>query len=116
MKFHQLPIGARFTYRAATYRKISPLKAEHEDEATQRLVPRSAAVTRLAGDAHAVASPRLPEQVPGSALEACAWAVRDAYRDALAGIDPPLGAAQTAQALAALESVIQAQLKALSTD
>ena len=44
MKFHQLPLQARFRYQGKVYRKVSPLQAHCEADATQRLVPRSAVV------------------------------------------------------------------------
>lgn len=47
MKFHQLALQARFRYQGKVYRKVSPLQAHCEEDATQRLVPRSAVVAPL---------------------------------------------------------------------
>lgn len=47
MKFHQLPIGARFEFRGTAYRKLDNLKASPEDGGKTSLVPRSAEVKSL---------------------------------------------------------------------
>jgi hypothetical protein len=57
MKFHQLPLQARFRYQGKVYRKVSPLQAHCEADATQRLVPRSAVVAPLDAAGNAPASP-----------------------------------------------------------
>ncbi len=63
MKFHQLPLQARFRYQGKIYRKVSPLQAHCEEDATQRLVPRSAVVAPIeSGGAESVAAPAIVEE------------------------------------------------------
>ena len=52
MKFPQLPMGRRFRWRGAVYRKSGPVTAQAEDGSGQLMVPRSALVEPLdVGDA-----------------------------------------------------------------
>ncbi len=111
MKFHQLPIGARFRFRDTTYRKISPLKASNEADDTQKLFPRSAEVSRLGDDD--VASPPLPERLAGGAVETAAWGLVDQCKKAMQGIDPALTPGQQDQMLAAVEAATQEMLATL---
>jgi hypothetical protein len=46
-KFPQLPMGQRFRWRGAVYRKSGPLTAQAEDGSGQQMVPRSALVEPL---------------------------------------------------------------------
>lgn len=47
MKFHQLPLGARFEFQGERYRKSAPLLATAETSGTQRVIPRSAVISPL---------------------------------------------------------------------
>ena len=112
MKFHQLPIGARFRFRDATYRKISPLKGGNEADETQKLIPRSAEVSRLGEDD--IVAPALPAQLAGSAVETAAWGVVEHCRQTMPRIDPALTVDQQEQLLAALETATQEMLARLA--
>ena len=112
MKFHQLPIGARFGFRDTTYRKISPLKGSNEADETQKLIPRSAEVRRLDNDG--IATPALPERLDGSAVETAAWGAVEHGRQALTRVDPALTPDQQHQIMAALEAATQEMLAALA--
>lgn len=112
MKFHQLPIGARFGFRETVYRKISPLKGVNETDGTQKLIPRSAEVCRL-GDKD-LSAPELPKQLPGGAVETAAWGAVEACKRALQRIEPALTKDQQAQILAALEAATQEMLATLA--
>ena len=114
MKFHQLPIGARFRFRDITYRKISPLKGSNEADDTQKLIPRSAEVSRLGDDD--IASPALPEQLAGGVVETAAWGLVDHCKQAIQRIDPPLTADQQGQILAAVEAATQEMLATLGAE
>lgn len=115
MKFHQLPIGARFSLRGTDYRKISPLKAASEADDSQRLVPRSAEVARLddAADHHLGGRP-LPSRLTGSRVERGIRQLLDDSRAALAHVDPPLAEAQQVQVAAAIEAASQRLLASLA--
>ncbi len=54
MRFHLLPVGARFKWRDTLYTKSTPLIA-YDDEGTARMVPRSAEVEPLDGQPVAAA-------------------------------------------------------------
>lgn len=116
MKFHQLPIGARFRYRDAGYRKISPLKAHNEGDDTHKLIPRSAVVSRIADAAANGAAPGLSGSLPGTAVETGTWRLVDDCRAALDGIEPPLDAEQRTQLVAAIEVAAQKMLSSLAAD
>lgn len=47
MKFHQLPIGARFQYDGERYIKTTPMVAHNEKSKAQRFIVRSALVQPL---------------------------------------------------------------------
>lgn len=112
MKFHQLPVGARFGFRDATYRKISPLKGSNEADETQKLIPRSAEVSRLGeGD---IAAPVLPDRLTGGLVEAAAWGMVERCSRALTHVDPALTPDQQDQVTAALEAATQEMLAALA--
>jgi hypothetical protein len=72
MKFHQLPLQGRFHYQGKIYRKVSPLQAHCEADATQRLVPRSAVVTPIdaAGNGSATPPKQIGEPAARLALDA----------------------------------------------
>ena len=112
MKFHQLPIGARFRFRDAIMCKVSPLKAVNEADGTHRLVPRSAQVQRLGDDDLPAA--QLPMQLDGASVEAAAWRLLDDIRQAANGITPALDDDQARQLGATLESAVQRMLQRLS--
>ena len=114
MKFHQLPIGARFRFRDTTCRKISPLKGSNETDDTQKLIPRSADVSRLGDDD--IASPALPKQLAGGAVEMAAWGLADHCKQAMQRIDPALTPDQQDQILAALEAATQEMLAKLAAE
>ena len=62
MKFPQLPMGQRFRWRGAVYRKSGPVTAQAEDGSGQLMVPRSAQVEPLdAADAAVGNAGRAPE-------------------------------------------------------
>lgn len=111
MKFHQLPIGARFRFRDTIYRKISPLKGSSEADDSQKLIPRSAEVSRLGDDD--IASPSLPERLDGSVVETAAWNLVDHTKQAIQRIDPALTREQQDQILAAVEAATQEMLATL---
>jgi hypothetical protein len=96
VKFYQLQPGARFRYRATVFRKVSPLKATSEADATQRLIPRSAEVTLLDESGDAVPE-RLPDTLPGARVEAALEQFLTACARATERTDPPLTDAQRAQ-------------------
>lgn len=93
MKFHQLPVGARFRLGEAVYRKVSPLKAASEADASQRLVARSADVVRLLEEEFGQAQ-NLPSRIAGDRVETAIWALADACKQAMSGLDPRPDAAQ----------------------
>ena len=66
MKFAQLQIGQRFSYRDTTYRKATPLMADIVDGEGQRLIPRSASVRPLGA---APPPPEPQEPVPLAQLD-----------------------------------------------
>lgn len=47
MRFHQLPVGARFTFEGQSYTKTSSLLASSDGSGAGRMIPRSAAVSPL---------------------------------------------------------------------
>jgi hypothetical protein len=53
MKFHQLPVGSRFSYQGETLIKTSPLVASFAATGQQKFMPRSAEVSPLPADAAA---------------------------------------------------------------
>lgn len=117
MKFHQLPLGARFAFHGTTFRKISPLKAASDTDDRQKLIPRSAQVSRLGEDTAATAAPAtLPTSVAGVVVETATWCMVDDCRSAVARIDPPLDDAQQAQVRAALEVAAQKLLLTLTAE
>jgi hypothetical protein len=50
IRFTHLQIGQQFDYQGAHYTKVAPLIASNNANGTQRMIPRSAAVTLLAGE------------------------------------------------------------------
>ena len=50
MKFPQLPIGSRFSWKGGEYEKVGPVSAVSLTDGSQRLLPRSADVRLLATD------------------------------------------------------------------
>ena len=89
MRFHQLRHGARFEFRGAIYRKISPLKGEIEQDGLQRLIPRSAEVT-LIDECGRVVTAELPGQVGGRRVETELTKFLADCRQATQRLDPPL--------------------------
>lgn len=117
MKFHQLPIGARFVWRDATWRKVAPLKAASEgDDPQQKLIPRSAQVSRLPDDeAVADATPGLPTHVSGSLVETATWDFVARCRTAIDQLEPALADEQRHALSAAIERAAQQLLSRLAT-
>lgn len=117
MKFHQLPVGARFAWRDVTWRKTAPLTATRDaGNPQQKLVPRSADVTRLADDDAVIeASPALPTKLAGNQVEAATWKCVDRVRSAMQRLDPPLADTQRAELAAALENAAQQMLSKLAS-
>ena len=117
MKFHQLPLGARFEWRNAVYRKIAPLKAANEADDEQKLVPRSAEVRRLSDDPEQrKATPPLPQALASEVVETAVWAFVDACRAGADTLQPPLDAEQRTQLAAAIELAAQQLLIRLATN
>ncbi|MCB1800698.1 MAG: hypothetical protein KDI82_03320 [Gammaproteobacteria bacterium] len=116
MKFHQLPVGARFAWRGDTWRKTAALTATRDaGTAQQKLVPRSADVTRLADDGAVIdASPELPVKLAGDLVETATWKCVDHVRTVMDGLDPPLSSTQSAALAAALERSAQQMLSTLA--
>ena len=94
MKFHQLQAGARFRYKDAVLRKVSPLKAASERGDAQQLIPRSAEVILLDDHGEAV-----PENELGRLVAS--------FEKTLAGTEPALTDAQAAQLLEALHRAVR---------
>ncbi|MCB1722644.1 MAG: hypothetical protein H6959_04975 [Chromatiaceae bacterium] len=116
MRFHQLPIGARFEWRGARYRKVSPLMASGEADATQKLVARSAEVTPLGDAAQRPTAPSgLPSTLSGPAVAEAAQDFFAHCRAALQAVDPALTAAQRAALLDAIETAAREMLTGLAT-
>jgi hypothetical protein len=102
VKFHTLRPGDRFSYREQTYRKVSPLMASNEADGSQRLIPRSATVTLLDGQA---ATPRRrPDSLSTAAVEQALDDLVAHCRNALRAIEPALQPAQLLGAETALRS------------
>lgn len=113
MKFHQLPIGARFAFRETLYTKVSPLRARNEADDAEKLIARSAEVTRLAADSVRTA-PTLPEALTGTDVESAAWQLVDRCKLAAQAIEPTLQDDQLAQLNAAIDSAAQQFLSRLA--
>jgi hypothetical protein len=114
MKFHQLPIGARFRLRGTVMRKTAPLRAAAESDGSEKLIARSAVVERLGNDDAVL--PELPAQIDGGLVEA---ALRQLVKDccnAAAGVAPSLVPQQRDQLDAIVEAAAQQALKRLSGD
>lgn len=119
MKFHQLPLGARFAFRGATYTKVSPLKARSEADDAERLIARSAEIKRLTDDAvrSADALPgALPEMLSGADVETATWQFVDRCKQAATRLDPPLRQEQLAQLGAAIDIAAQQLLSQLARE
>jgi hypothetical protein len=106
MKFHQLRPGARFRYRQAVLRKVSPLKACNETDDAQRLIPRSAEVTLLDERGEPVRR-IVPATLAGSAVESALGHLTASFDHDLAQIEPPLTEVQTAQLRQALHRAVR---------
>ena len=89
MRFHQLRHGARFEFKGAAYRKISPLKGASETDDSQRLIPRSAEVTLIDEKGEPVAD-QLPETLARRQVEAELANFLTACDRAAARLDPAL--------------------------
>jgi hypothetical protein len=96
MKFHQLPIGARFRYKGTEFRKVSPLKAASEGDDAPRLVARSAEVTRLDDQGESLPG-RLPDTISGVAVAAALDRFLATCARATTRIEPPLEDRQRTQ-------------------
>lgn len=96
MKFHQLRPGARFRYRNAILRKISPLRAESETDDSPVLIARSAEVVLL-DDAGQAVPAKLPETLSAARVQTALEQFLSACARATDRIDPPLSDAQRAQ-------------------
>jgi len=69
MRFHQLPVGARFHYKGECYRKINGLTASPEQGGKAVVIPRSATVQPAgATEAVAPAQPGAEQQLAGELL------------------------------------------------
>lgn len=101
MKFHQLRPGAQFRFRGRTYRKISPLKASDDSDASQRLIPRSAEVTALDDSGKAIEA--LPEFLGRSNVESAVTQLARRLLATLDQVDPALQPAQHAALRQAIE-------------
>ena len=102
MKFAQLPLNARFTFRSRTFRKVSPLEAIDEAGETRKLIPRSAQVTDVTVDTPS-RIPAAPEQLARTEVEAALSACLTRLRDKARTLHPPLDAQQ----LAAVDTLLQ---------
>lgn len=72
MKFPRLPVGQRFRWRGATFRKDGPLTARSDSDGSSRMIPRSAMVEVLDGTAqatHTAPAPALSGAVVDDALQ-----------------------------------------------
>lgn len=56
IRFTHLQIGQQFDYQGAHYTKVAPLIASNNANGTQRMIPRSAAVTLLSDEQGAAAA------------------------------------------------------------
>lgn len=113
MKFHQLPNGARFEFRAAVYTKVSPLKARNETDGAEKLIARSAEVKRLATD-KVRSTPTLPDALTGADVETAAWQFVDRCKQSAKRIAPALQDDQLAQLGAAIDVAAQKLLSQLA--
>jgi hypothetical protein len=96
VKFHQLPVGATFEYRATRYRKNAPLTAVGEGDGIQRLIPRSAPVAPLDRPAARPPEPVLPDRLPARAVAAALDGLIQAC-EAVLQDEPALNEARRAQ-------------------
>lgn len=104
MRFHQLPTGARFRYKEATYRKVSSLQAIAEDDERPRLIPRSAPVDRIdEKGAPAPAPAPLPQSLSGAQVERLLGEFIAACVLATERVEPPLSDQQRGQLGRALD-------------
>lgn len=62
MKFPQVPVGQRFRWRGAAYRKTGPLTADAENDGAATMIPRSAVIESIEPAAAA------GETIPGAPL------------------------------------------------
>jgi hypothetical protein len=102
LKFAQLPIGTRFTFRGRTFRKLSPIEAADAADETHKLIPRSAKVVMIDGNSRPVTA-ELPAQLPRDAVETALAACATRLRDKARSLYPPLNASQ----LASLDNLLQ---------
>jgi hypothetical protein len=112
VKFSQLPPGTRFRYRAANYRKVSPLQGVNEADGTRTLVPRSAEVGLLDASGVEIAT-ELPPMLPRSLVESLFDDYRRRLRDSLVRIESALDDEQLATLrteLASAENELWTQL------
>ena len=113
MKFHDLPLGARFELEGAVYVKSSPVLANREGSGESRFMARYKVVTPLDG---ATAKPRaargrmLKEEAVLAALEG----FHGHCREILAGLGGELSAERLAALRAEVDAARAAFLEALS--
>ena len=108
MKFQQLPMGARFLFEGAPYRKTSPLLASAEDGGS-RMIPRWAVVQPL--DVTAPPAPARPATLPSQAVVAALTDLQHRLQAMLDALDLPAGRLTEARAeLAAAHMAALAQL------
>lgn len=101
LKFVQLPVGTRFTFRGRTFRKISPIEAADVTDETRKLIPRSAQVVAVDDSRRVIAE--LPERLRRDTVEAAFAACATRLRDKARSVHPALNASQ----LAALDNLLQ---------
>ncbi len=112
MKFHLLPLGARFTLDGERYVKATPLVGEHLVSGQQRLIRRSADVAPLDSEASAAPSPRRAE-LPAQAVAAALAQFHGQVAGALDRARPQLGPELAQQLSLALEKAAADCLKTL---
>lgn len=105
-KFHQLRPGQRFQWQGETYEKINPLLARSLESGTQRLIPRSTAVTPLDGATVPTAEP------PPADPQAVRRAFEDYHRSSLRWLEQQDGSEEKLNQ--AREALVRARQRVLA--
>jgi len=106
VKFSQIPLGSRFSYRGKIYRKVSPLQGTDEADGSRALIPRSAKVGLLDASGEEIDA-NLPALLPRHVVESVLDDYRRSLRAGLALIEPALDDEQLATLRTAIEAADQ---------